>query len=41
MVWPDMVMVWKNDRNVGDFKLYRHRSFEEAVRVVQRVNSCF
>ena len=25
MIWPDMVVVWKNDRNVGDFKLYRHR----------------
>ena len=25
MVWPDLVVVWKNDRNVGEFKLYRHR----------------
>ena len=24
VLWPDMVVVWKNDRNVDEFKLYRH-----------------
>ena len=36
--WPDMVVVWKNDRNVGDFKR-RSGAQPSFLRSKTRVNS--